>query len=318
MTIPLLVDQLFELPAHLRGKKLLAAASFRPRSSFGTELEISLFRASFANYWQNRFAVAIPFEAIHELLDPPIPVSQILRFCRLNYCEIKSDLITELADIADDLNCKISKAQNPKQAFLFSSGVEQVEKQIKSSPFCGKSVGDLNQLEKSEFKFPTIYADPPWMYDNRSSRGAAENHYPTMPVDEICKLPVVELSDDNAHLHLWMTNAFLRDSFKVIEAWGFEYKSCLVWIKDELGMGNYWRVSHEYLLFGVRGKLRFQSNCDRSWLKAQRTSHSRKPSQVRALIEKVSPAPYLELFGRESLPFSSWTVFGNQVEHRLF
>lgn len=315
---PMLVDQLFELPSHLRGKTLLAAATVKQRTSFDSEPDIGLVRASFATYWENRYAVGIPFQAMRELLDPPIPVSHVLGFCLLNYCVTITDLSTGLANLADDLNREMSKSQSPKQACLFSKGDDDFEKHIKKSPFSGKSVDDLKQLAESDCKFPTIYADPPWMYDNRSSRGAAENHYPTMPVDEICRLPISELSDDNAHLHLWTTNAFLRDSFRVIEAWGFEYKSCLVWIKDELGMGNYWRVSHEYLLFGVRGNLRFQSNCDRSWLKAKRTSHSRKPSQVRALIEKVSPGPYLELFGREALPFSSWTVFGNQVEHRLF
>ena len=208
---PKLVDQLFELPIHLRGKTLLAAASFRQRSSFGPEKDIELIRESFATYWEDRYTVGISFQAMRELLDPPIPVSHILGFCRLNYCATKTDLSTELANLADDLNREISKSQSPKQDCLFSKGDDEFEKHIKKSPFSGKSVDDLNQLAESDCKFPTIYADPPWMYDNRSSRGAAENHYPTMPVDKICKLPISELSDDNAHLHLWTTNAFLRD-----------------------------------------------------------------------------------------------------------
>ncbi len=99
---------------------------------------------------------------------------------------------------------------------------------------------------------------------------------------------------------------------------GFTYKSCLVWIKPQLGMGNYWRVSHEYLLLGVRGNLPFSDNTCRSWLSARRTTHSRKPFAFRALIEQVSPGPYLELYGREEQPNSPWTVYGNQVERRLF
>jgi N6-adenosine-specific RNA methylase IME4 len=104
----------------------------------------------------------------------------------------------------------------------------------------------------------------------------------------------------------------------VIDAWGFHFKSCLVWIKDEIGMGNYWRVSHEFLLLGVRGQLTFRDRTVRSWVQAHRTTHSRKPGVVRALIESVSPGPYLELYGREELPNSAWTVYGNQIERRLF
>ena len=106
--------------------------------------------------------------------------------------------------------------------------------------------------------------------------------------------------------------------FDVIHAWGFRYKSCLIWIKPQLGMGNYWRVSHEFLLFGVRGQLPFRDNTCRSWQLARRTAHSRKPFLFRGLIEQVSPGPYLELYGREEQPQTDWTVYGNQVERRLF
>ena len=103
-----------------------------------------------------------------------------------------------------------------------------------------------------------------------------------------------------------------------MRAWGFRYKSCLVWVKPQLGMGNYWRVSHEYLLLGVRGNLPFRDRTCPSWLLARRTVHSRKPFAFRRLIERVSPGPYLELYGREEQPDSGWTVYGNQVERRLF
>jgi N6-adenosine-specific RNA methylase IME4 len=179
-------------------------------------------------------------------------------------------------------------------------------------------VRDLSELVEGGYKFPTIYADPPWQYRNRSSRAAAENHYPTLSLKEICAEPVSELAADDAHLHLWTTNAFLADAFRVVRAWGFTYKSCFVWVKDKLGLGNYWRVSHEFLLLGVRGRLTFQDNTIPSWSLCRRTRHSRKPDAVRGLIERVSPGPYLELYGREELPRSQWTVYGNAVERRLF
>ena len=179
-------------------------------------------------------------------------------------------------------------------------------------------VNDLSTLLDAEFKFATILADPPWRYDNVASRAAAENHYRTMTVEEICNEPVPQLVGSQAHLHLWTTNAFLEPAFRVMRAWGFEFKSCLVWVKPTIGMGNYWRVSHEFLLFGVRGRLPFGRNDISSWVLAPRTVHSRKPFRFRELIEHVSPGPYLELYGREEQPDTDWTVFGNQVERRLF
>lgn len=179
-------------------------------------------------------------------------------------------------------------------------------------------VRSLSALIERRLKFSTIYADPPWPYTNTAARGAAENHYRTMSLKDIRDEPVRELSAADAHLHLWTTNAFLREAFDVIRAWGFRYKSCLLWIKPQIGMGNYWRVSHEFLLLGTRGNLPFQDNTCRSWQMARRTTHSRKPFAFRRLIEQVSPGPYLELYGREEQPRSQWTVYGNQVERRLF
>lgn len=194
----------------------------------------------------------------------------------------------------------------------------RAEGAITPNPAWPSSVRDLGQLVDAGARFATIYADPPWPYTNTAARGAAENHYRTMSLFQIRSEPVRALAEEAAHLHLWTTNAFLREAFDVIRASGFRYKSCLVWIKPQLGMGNYWRVSHEYLLLGVRGNLRFQNHACRSWQSAHRTIHSRKPFLFRQLIERVSPGPYLELYGREEQPNCGWTVYGNQVERRLF
>lgn len=179
-------------------------------------------------------------------------------------------------------------------------------------------VSDLETLISDGHRFQTVLADPPWRYENVASRAAAENHYRTMSLDEICSLPIEQLVERNAHLHLWTTNAFLEPAFGVMRAWGFEFKSCMIWVKPTIGMGNYWRVSHEFMVFGVRGRLPFGRNDVPSWLSAPRSVHSRKPFKFRELIEQVSPGPYLELFGREEQPNSGWTVFGDQVERRLF
>lgn len=175
---------------------------------------------------------------------------------------------------------------------------------------------DLQQLIHENRRFATIYADPPWQYANAASRGAAENHYETMTINAIADLPISQLAADEAHLHLWTTNAFLFEAERVIKAWGFTYKSCLIWIKPQIGNGNYWRVSHEFLLLGVRGNLTFPDRTQQSWLFADRGRHSAKPSVFRELIEKVSPGPRLELFARSQA--EGWTTWGDQIQPDLF
>lgn len=178
-------------------------------------------------------------------------------------------------------------------------------------------VNDLQKLIDAGEIFGTVYADPPWQYGNQATRAATSNHYGTMTVDEIAAMPVGKVTDQNAHLHLWTTNAFLFESKRVIEAWGFEYKSCLIWVKPSIGLGNYWRVSHEFLLLGVRGDCPFPDGERKhmSWIHAKRGKHSSKPNKVRGLIEKVSPGNRLELFGRGAV--DGWTVLGDQIERGM-
>ncbi len=176
------------------------------------------------------------------------------------------------------------------------------------------SVEDLAAIAGRQFG--AVYADPPWLYGNQGTRASTGNHYGGMTVDEICALPIAALAAPQAHLHLWTTNAFLFEAKRVLEAWGFEYKSCFVWVKTQMGIGNYWRVSHEFMLLGVRGNLVFADKAQMSWLEAARGRHSAKPEKVRAIIERVSPGPYLELFARE--PAEGWTVWGNEIDRNLF
>lgn len=160
-------------------------------------------------------------------------------------------------------------------------------------------------------KFTTLYVDPAWSYSNSSTRGAAKKHYPCMTIEEIKNLPISDLSANNSHLHLWTTKDFIFDAKDILEYWGFTYKSMFIWVKTQMGMGNYWRVSHEILLFGMKGKLPFQAKNIKSWTEHPRMKHSQKPEVIRKLIEKVSPAPYLEFFGRKDI--ENWTVFGNGI-----
>lgn len=175
---------------------------------------------------------------------------------------------------------------------------------------------DLQELVAGGQKFGTIYADPPWRYNNQGTRAATDNHYDgDMSVDEICAMPIPELCADKCHLHLWTTNAFLFDCQRIFEAWGFEFKSTFVWVKPSFGIGNYWRNSHEIMLLAVKGGQTALSRSEKSWIECKRGGHSAKPEMARHMIERLSPGPFLELFGRS--PRSGWTVFGNQIVEEL-
>lgn len=177
-------------------------------------------------------------------------------------------------------------------------------------------VTSLSELVNIGAKFKAIYADPPWAYSNKATRSAVDGVYKsTMTIAEICAEPVAQLAEDNCHLWLWTTTSFLPDSFKVMESWGFTYKTNLVWIKPQMGIGNYVRVSHEHLLLGVRGTLRTRTRGEMSWVSADRTKHSRKPVEFRKLVERNSYGPYLEMYGRSYFG-PPWTVYGNEVEDK--
>lgn len=179
-------------------------------------------------------------------------------------------------------------------------------------------------------RFRTILADPPWQFQNRTGKMAPEhkrlNRYGTMDLDEILSLPVRALAEDTAHLYLWVPNALLPEGLRVMEAWGFKYKSNVVWHKirkdggpDGRGVGFYFRNVTELVLFGVRGKNartlapgRRQVN----FLATQKREHSRKPDEMYKIIESCSPGPYLELFARGKRP--KWSVWGNQADDTYF
>jgi N6-adenosine-specific RNA methylase IME4 len=163
--------------------------------------------------------------------------------------------------------------------------------------------------------FATITADPPWPYENRATRAAVgtQKSYPAMSLEAICDL--APPAADDAHLYLWATSSFLREAFDVLDAWGFAYKTSLVWVKPQMGIGNYFRNSHELILFATRGRLPTLRRDERSWFQADRGRHSSKPEAFIALVERSSPPPYLELFARPGLlpPRKNWTVWGNEA-----
>lgn len=177
-------------------------------------------------------------------------------------------------------------------------------------------VDRLDDLVAAGRTYGTVYADPPWRYD-QSPRGAAAHHYPTMTVDELAALPVGRLAAPDSHIHLWATHSFYAEALRLMAAWGFEYRSLFVWVKPQLGMGHYWRSSSEFLIFGLRGRAPFRDRSVPNWMCVPRGRHSEKPDVFRSLVSLVSPGPYLELFGRKSVPDPNWTVFGNEVRENV-
>jgi N6-adenosine-specific RNA methylase IME4 len=175
-------------------------------------------------------------------------------------------------------------------------------------------------------KFGTILCDPPWQFQNRTGKVAPEHkrlsRYGTLKLDDIIKLPVSSIAAPTAHLYLWCPNALLPEGIAVLQAWGFKYKSNLVWHKirkdggsDGRGVGFYFRNVTELILFGVRGENartlapgRRQVN----YLSSRKREHSRKPDEQYKIIESCSRGPFLELFARGER--KGWTTWGNQAD----
>jgi N6-adenosine-specific RNA methylase IME4 len=167
-------------------------------------------------------------------------------------------------------------------------------------------------------KYKTIYADPPWMErgGGKIKRGA-DRHYDLLKTKDIAALPVTDLAEDNAHLYLWTTNNFLPDALTVMSAWVFAYKTIITWGKDRMGLGQYFRGQTEHCIFGVRGVLPYKTTDGkraqgRTLIISPRREHSRKPDEMRQMIERVSYAPYIELFARKRA--DGWDAWGNEIE----
>ena len=185
-------------------------------------------------------------------------------------------------------------------------------------------------LLKVDQRYSTILADPPWQFQNRTGKMAPEHkrllRYPTMELAEIMDLPVPRLAAAKSHLYLWVPNALLQEGLRVMAAWGFTYKSNLVWHKvrkdggsDGRGVGFYFRNVTELILFGVRGSMRTLQPGRRqvNLVATRKREHSRKPDELYELIENCSPGPYLELFAR--FRRSGWDQWGNEdVEKNSF
>lgn len=194
---------------------------------------------------------------------------------------------------------------------------------VKPEIISSVSLDFVNSVKNEGYK--TILADPPWRFTNRTGKVAPEhkrlNRYETLSLKEIMEMPVSIVAADSSHLYLWVPNALLPEGLEVMKAWGFQYKSNLIWHKvrkdggpDGRGVGFYFRNTTEIVLFGTRGRMRTLSpgRSQVNILRTQKQEHSRKPKELYELIEKCSPGPFFEIFARGKR--KGWDVFGNQAE----
>lgn len=173
--------------------------------------------------------------------------------------------------------------------------------------------------------YGTILADPPWRFDNRSGKVAPEHkrlsRYETLSLEEIEQIPVSFVAGEKSHLYLWVPNALLQEGLEVMKAWGFQYKTNIVWHKirkdggpDGRGVGFYFRNTTELVLFGIRGSIRTldPGRSQVNIIRTQKQEHSRKPEVLYEIIEKCSNGPFLEIFARGKR--KGWDVYGDQAE----
>ena len=214
--------------------------------------------------------------------------------------------------------------QNCRQANLLDL-VRHPNRAPRVEPVACDAAADLLRFARGQ-RFATILADPPWQFTNKTGKIGPEHkrlsRYGTMKLDEIMALPIGELTAPTAHLYLWCPNAMLPEGLAVLKAWGFTYKSNIVWHKirkdggsDGRGVGFYFRNVTELILFGVRGKNartlapgRRQVNL----LATRKREHSRKPDEQYNIFEACSPGPFLELFARGTR--DGWATWGDQAD----
>ena len=233
--------------------------------------------------------------------------------------KIKVSVAADIADEAPEQQRKIL-AQDEREILRAAQEIRARRATKKRAEWNARVIQLSNQNAPlpRDRRYPIALADPPWKFDVYDAESgldrAAAAHYPTMGLEDICKLPVADLVTPDAMLFLWTTAPHLPEAFEVITAWGFEYRTNIVWVKDKIGLGYWVRNQHELLLIGVRGDMRSPAEGTRppSIIQAPRREHSRKPDEVYDIIERMYPElPKIELFARHARP--GWTAWGNQA-----
>ena len=221
---------------------------------------------------------------------------------------IGSNTLSRIAKIEESATPEQKKALEENRA-----SINEVFTKIQKEEKRANRDATLQAMDFPEGKYRIIYADPPWSYgDNRTGIGGAIEQYPTMSLEDICKLPVPDITDENAVLFLWATTPLIREGLQVIESWGFEYKTLFTWDKVRSFFGHYNAVAQEFLLIGTKGSCLPDSNIlPHSVVRIEKGRHSEKPEGFRQLIDSMYKyGNRVELFARKKT--EGWEVYGNE------
>lgn len=179
----------------------------------------------------------------------------------------------------------------------------------------------FTNIYETDKKYQIIYADPPWSYQDKKCNGACEFHYPTMKIEDICNLPIKNIADKDCVLFMWVTYPMLKEGLKLIEAWGFKYKTIgFQWLKTYpkstekfvFGLGRWTRGNTECCLIATKGKPKRVNNSISQLIISPLGKHSKKPHEARENILKLmGDLPRIELFARQS--YEGWDCWGNEV-----
>lgn len=243
-------------------------------------------------------------EQYHSTGNSVLPVDATLS--DLGIDKMQSSRWQQIASLPDEIFEEHITETRADGKELTSSGILRVARENNK---------DASPPELHDGKYRVIYADPPWKYGNTMPdyMGVQDDHYRLMTIQEICDLPIKNIAEDNSVLFIWVTSPILEDSFRVINSWGFEYKSSFVWDKVKHNMGHYNSVRHELLLVCTRGSCQpdVQKLFD-SVVTEERTEHSKKPEVFRSIIDTIYPAgKRIELFAREKV--DGWNSYGNEI-----
>ena len=213
-----------------------------------------------------------------------------------------------LKEIGELLEIKESYPVKHKEITVGLKTLQQVKREIVK-----ENVKDQPELPTDKYR--VVYADPPWNYGNKGldDYGHAERHYPTMSIEELGKLGVPDIVEDNSVLFIWTTSPLLEDCFRVIRMWGFNYKTSFIWNKIKHNFGYYNSVRHELLLVCTKGQcLPDNSKLFNSVQSIERKAHSEKPEEFRQIIETLyNWGKKIELFSRKQT--EGWDTWGNQM-----
>jgi len=226
-----------------------------------------------------------------------------------NEGRISISAAAEIATLPAEEQIQIATAEN--------APVAKIAKAIKADKHRKSKAARLEVIKAMPWpdgKYRVIYADPPWSYDNAGLDASAAKQYETMSTEDICSMPIRDIATDNAVLFMWGTSPLLPDALRVIESWGFEYKTSIVWDKDRPNYGNYVSVQHEFLFIATRGACTPDIDLrPGSVMRIERTGrHSEKPSEFRQLIDSLYPnGPRIELFARTAA--EGWERWGNEA-----